>query len=414
MSARTHVIGAGLAGLSAAVRLAGEGREVAVYEAAGHAGGRCRSYHDATLDRRIDNGNHLVLSGNRNLFDYLREIGSTDTLAVTTPAAFPFFDLETGTRWTVRPGRGAIPWWLLLPGRRIPGTRIGEYLQALRLARAGADATVAQCLDTGGVLYRRFWEPLAVSVLNTPADEGAARLLWPVIRETFGRGEAACRPCIARQGLSESFVDPALAFLENRGCPVRFKQRLRSVEVDAGRVESLNFGDGPVGVAPGDSVILAVPPAAAADLLPGIVVPAGSRAIVNAHFRLGESRKDVTFLGLTGGASQWLFIRGDVVSVTVSAAGPLAGESADSIAHTLWAEVIRALDLGGELPIHRVVKEKRATFSQTPANLSLRPQTLTGISNLFLAGDWTATDLPATLEGAVKSGRRAGGCVLSG
>ena len=413
MSSHTHVIGAGLAGLSAAVRLAGEGREVTVYEAAGHAGGRCRSYHDSALDRLIDNGNHLVLSGNRHIFAYLNEIGSTHTLAVTAPAAFPFLDLQTATRWTVRPGPGAIPWWLFSPARRIPGTRFGEYLQVLRLARAGNDVTVAQCLDRDNTLYRRFWEPLAVSVLNTQAHEGAAWLLWPVLRQTFGRGEAACRPCLARVGLSETFVDPALALLGKKGCSVRFNHRLRSMEISKLRITGLSFGGERVGIHPGDNIILAVPPSAAAGLVPGLAVPAGNRAIVNAHFRLEKSRDDLAFLGLVGGASQWLFTRRDVASVTVSAADDLAEESADSIARTLWSEVARALDLGGEMPIYRVVKEKRATFAQTPANMSLRPQAQTGVSNLFLAGDWTDTGLPATLEGAVKSGRKAGGYVLS-
>ena len=152
MSGTVHIVGAGLSGLSAAVSLAGAGHRVAVHEAAGQAGGRCRSFHDATLDRRIDNGNHLLLSGNRATHDYLDAIGATDALIGPDRAEFGFVDATTGSRWTVRPGAGPIPWWVLLPHRRVPGTRISEYLRALRLVNASNGATVIQCLGGPGLL----------------------------------------------------------------------------------------------------------------------------------------------------------------------------------------------------------------------------------------------------------------------
>ncbi|MGZ9033657.1 MAG: FAD-dependent oxidoreductase, partial [Rhodospirillales bacterium] len=192
-----HVIGAGLSGLAAAVALVKAGHQVLVHEAAGHAGGRCRSYFDAALGRRIDNGNHLVLSGNTAIARYLADIGGTDGLSGPERAEFPFIDVVTGERWTVRPNAGPLPWWILAPSRRVPGTAPGDYLKALRIARVKPAATVAQCLNGNGQAFARFWEPLAVSVLNTEATTGAAALLWPVLRETFGRGEAACRPRMA-------------------------------------------------------------------------------------------------------------------------------------------------------------------------------------------------------------------------
>jgi squalene-associated FAD-dependent desaturase len=403
------VIGAGLAGLSAAVRLARAGRSVTVYEAAGHAGGRCRSFFDEVLDRRIDNGNHLILSGNDDTRAYLEAIGATDRLRGPENAEFPFLDLETGERWTVRPGPGRIPWWILSSARRIPGSRLSEYLRALRLARAGGDTTVAQCLDGDGVLFRRFWEPLAVAALNTGVDEGAASLLWSVVRETFGRGEAACRPRIADPGLSECFVDPALRLLEKTGATVRFRNRLRAVTVEGDAVAALTFTGGEtVRLGEGDRAILAVPPAAAAALLPGLETPRESRAIVNGHFVVGRTDEKPPFLGLIGGLCQWLFVRGDVASVTVSAADSLAEESSEAIATRMWPEVARALGLDGEtLPTFRIVKEKRATFAQTPVETRRRPGFRIPRTNLFLAGDWTDTGLPATIEGSIRSGRMA-------
>jgi len=413
-----HVVGGGLAGLAAAVELAAHGRPVTLYDQAVRAGGRCRSFFDESLGRTIDNGNHLVLSGNASLARYLRRIGAEDRLSGPERAAFPFVDLATGERWTVRIGGGRIPWWVLSASRRIPGTRLSEYAAALHLARAGADRTVAECVDTSGALYRRFWEPLTVSALNTAADEGAAQLLWPVLRETFGRGEAACRPRIATRGLADSFVDPAVAFLSDKGAEIRLHTRLRSIDADGGRARLLHFAGGggsEVAIGADETVIVAVPPAVAASLLPDVVTPQQSRAIVNAHFRLDQAVPAPDFLGLVGATAQWVFVRDDIASVTVSAADDLAEESNETIATRLWPEVQQALQLPARpLPPFRIVKEKRATFAQTPAEAARRPGPRTPLANVLLAGDWTATGLPATIEGSVRSGHTAAACVFAG
>ena len=114
---------------------------------------------------------------------------------------------------------------------------------------------------------------------------------------------------------------------------------------------------------------------------------------------------DSAILGVIGGTAQWIFSRGDIASVTVSAAGALAERPAAEIAALIWSDVSRALDYRpAAMPAVRIVKEKRATFAQVPAALPLRPPAETGLRNLFLAGDWTATGLPATIEGAIRSG----------
>lgn len=408
MAGTVHIIGAGVAGLAAAVRLARDGRAVAVYEAAGQAGGRCRSFFDPATGRVIDNGNHLVLSGNAAIAEYLATIGATDRLTGPERAEFPFLDLQSGERWTLRPSAGRLPWWIMSGKCRVPGTRAGDYLRGVRLAFAGKAATVAACVGNG-VALRRFWEPLTVAVLNAAPEEAAAGLLWPVLRETFGRGEAACRPLQARRSLADCFVDPALSFLAGCGAAVHLGCRLRHLIFAGDRVVALDLAGGKrEAVAPEDAVVLAVPAPLAAELVPQLSVPLGHRAIVNGHFRLSEPRGAAPPLGLVGGLCQWLFVRNDVASVTVSAADALLDKSADALARQMWREVVLALNLGPQpLPAHRIVKEKRATFLQTPAEVMRRPASATAWRNLFLAGDWTATGLPATIEGSVRSGHTA-------
>ena len=419
MTSIVHIVGAGLSGLAAAVRLAGTGKhKLFVHEGAGQAGGRCRSFFDETLGAAIDNGNHLLLSGNRSAMGYLREIGAEEALYMAAEPAFPFVDLRSGRRWTVRPNFGRFPWWIFDENRRVPDTTPFDYIAGLRLALADANMTVAGCLAGRHVLYERFWEPLAVAALNTAATEGAARLLWPVVVETFGHGGDATRPCIAKEGLSTCFVDPALKYLAAHGVEVAFNRRLRALAAGNGRVAGLDFVDEKLALGEADHLILAVPPARVIELLPRATVPLESRAIVNAHFRLDRLppfSEDLPFLGLIGGTAQWLFCRGQIVSVTVSAADALAERPNEAVADAIWADVAKALGLPTEpRPVSRIVKEKRATFAQTPQALSKRARTRTHLKNLFLAGDWTDTGLPATIESAIRSGHMAAEAIAKG
>jgi squalene-associated FAD-dependent desaturase len=405
-AARVHVVGAGIAGLAAAVDLAGHGCAVTLYEAGAHAGGRCRSFRDAELGVRIDNGNHLLLSGNTAAMDYIGRIGAPDTFASPAEAAIPFVDLASGERWAVHPSEGRIPWWILRAARRIPGTRARDYLAASwQLWRAAPDATVAAALPGEGVLFRRLWQPLAVAALNTAAADGSAPLLWRIVVETLGRGAAACRPLVARDGLSESLVDPALAFIARHGGSVHFGARLRAVDFVRDRAAALRFEGATVSLGAQDAAILAVPAATAARLVPGLVVPEDYAPIVNAHFRLALPDDAPLLVGLVGGTAEWVFRKREVASVTVSAADRLVDRPADELAALLWRDVARVFHLApAPMPPCRIVKERRATFRATPAQLRRRPAAATQWNNLRLAGDYVDTGLPATIEGAIRSG----------
>jgi len=412
-----HVIGAGLAGLSCALRLAERGMNVRVYEAAGHAGGRCRSYFDQQLDCWIDNGNHLIFSGNGAARRYLQAIGAAGSMIDPGRAAFPYLDLASNRRWILRLNEGRWPWWVFRRDRRVPGTRLRDYLGLLRFAKAGTSATVRDVIAPSHPLFTPLIEPLAVAVLNAAPEDGAARLLWPVIVETFGRGGHACHPLIARQGLSMSLVEPAVRRLRELGVEIDLNERLRALEFRDDRVSSLSFIGRDLRLADDDAVVLAVPHRVAATLLPGASFPEGSRSIVNAHFRLPAPvplRDGMAFLALLNGTAHWLFFRDDIVSATVSAAEHLVDLPAETIAARIWADVARAVEVPLEpMPPFRIVKEKTATFAQTPAEVARRPGAETAYRNLFLAGDWTDTGLPATIEGALRSGETAARLVLA-
>lgn len=412
-----HVVGAGLAGLSAALDLVDAGARVALHEAAPQAGGRCRSFHDPILDRTIDNGGHVVLGANTAAFAFLDRIGARDALSGPTPAAFPFLDLATGENWAIRPNAGPLPWWIMAPGRRVPGTRPADYAEALNLYFADPSETVARRLDPDGPLYKALWEPLCVAALNTDPREAAAKPLARVLAESFGKGEAACRPHVARAGLSAAFVEPALSALRAKQTEIRYGVPLEAMGAAGGRIVRLRFADGEIDCAK-TCVILALPPAALARLLPDLPLPLEASPIVNVHFRLPgpvvlPGGRDL--LGLIGGTAQWLIARGDVVSVTVSAADALVDRPGEAIAAALWRDVATAMGLPPfPVPPFRTIKERKATLRLTPGMEALRCGPLTATQNLFLAGDWTQTGLPPTIEGAIRSGRAASRAVLQG
>jgi len=402
-----HVVGAGLAGLSAAVTLAKQGARVVLSEAARQAGGRCRSYHDSQLDMTIDNGNHLVLSGNPAVRRFLGAIGAQDRLAGPSAAAFPFFDVATGKSWTLRPNDGLIPWWILDASRRVPDTSIGEYVAIASLMRRHPGRRIDEVLPCRGALWERFLRPLFVSVLNTPPEEGSADLAGAVLRETFAKGGRSIHPRVATPSLAAAFVDPALERLRRAGADIRMGRRLAGLKLQDGKVTSLAFTDGEQALGPDDRVILAVPPWTAQELLPGLMVPDAFCAIVNAHFKCVPPHGLPMIVGLIGGTAEWVFAFSDRLSVTVSAADRLVDIESETLAQTLWRDVAAVHGLPKTMPPFRVVKEKRATFAATPAQNGRRPAAVTRWSNLFLAGDWTDTGLPATIEGALRSGERA-------
>ena len=420
------MVGAGLAGLAAAVQLQRRGARVVLHEAAQQAGGRCRSYYDAKLGATIDSGNHLIMSGNAATLNYLRAIGSADELTGPALPELPFVDLATRARWTVRMSPGRLPWWIFDPNARVPNTGPGDYLSVVPLLFAKPGRSVAQTMRSNGPLWDRLLAPLFRAMLGVEPREASAELTAAMVRETLIAGGLACRPLVARSGLSHAFVDPALRLLQHGGATIELGSRLEnlvfaesanvsaSATSNSNRVKALNFVDETIALDANHAVILAVPPDVAQTLVPGLRTPTRFTATISVYFAVEPPFGLPSVTGLVNGTAQWLFAFDGRLSATIHGAESLIDTPAEELAARVWADVAQAANLpAAPMPDWQVVVDRNATFAALPDQETLRPGTRTRWNNLMLAGDWTATGLPATIEGAIRSGQKAADTLLN-
>ncbi len=433
-----------MAGIAAAVALAERGLCPLLVESRPFLGGRARSFTRGPGGDEIDNGQHLMMGCYHATLQLLRTLGTVGFVRIQPRLDVAFRNADgTPDRLLAAehlPSRLAVPAGLL----RMKGLTPLERLQLLRVAsnarRGGARAseTVRDWMTRIGQSPRaqaRLWDPLAIATMNTPAERASAVLLQDILRLAFfGTGRDDSKLAVSTVGLSR-LVEPAAEFLGARGGTVLTGAPVRAISWNARRYE-VHLGDGRV--LETNSLISTLPPRALSALIrstplqdaiaiaPELLEPS---PIVSLYLWIdGPVRSIPPICALIGTATQWVFNRrhGDVgaesadrpglLSCTISAAHAAAEQSADVVADRAFAEIRSAFP---ELPPTQladslVIRERFATIQQTPRSDALRPRARTALPGLFLAGDWTATGLPATIEGAVRSGGAAAALVESG
>jgi zeta-carotene desaturase len=432
------VVGGGFAGLAAASRLTRAGARVTLLERRPFLGGRAYSFTDAPSGDVIDNGPHAFMGAYTALQQFCDEIGAADAIAFQPRLHVPMAHPVDGAGAIAAPpvpgplqALGALLRYGLLSRR----DRFRLVVAAVRLVATApeilAGRTVAQVLTAYGqsdAARRRFWDPLVIATLNEVPERAAVAPFAAVLRRGFLAGAQAARFGFARAPLGDAFAAPARAAIERRGGTVRTGAVVAGLEVSENRVAGVVLRDG--WRIDADAVILAVPATALMRLLPselrsdaGLAAlgAAATSPIVSVHLwidgdvAVGAPAAGAPFVGLLETRAQWLFdcgpsrAGGRRLATVTSGARAWDGADDDRIVSDALDDVRRTLPALRHVRHTRahVVRERHATLSVTPEVERARPGTTTAIVNLFLAGDWVQTGLPATIEGAVVSGVRA-------
>jgi len=429
------VVGAGFAGLSAAVRLARRGARVLVVEERRRLGGRASAFVDPETGEVVDNGQHALFGCYHETFAFLRDIGAEGDVRLEERLDLEIVD-RSGQRSRLTSASlppplhlvgGLLRWPALAWSDKVAALRAGLALRRLAGSdrhRDGSDRqTVTEWLRAHGQTPRLsevLWEPLAVAALNQSPDVAAAGPFVEVLARMFNGSRRDAAIGLPVKPLDQLYAEPARRWLEDAGHQLRIGAPARlladgaravGVEIDGERIMA-------------GHVVSSVPwfafPAFAASVpaLADLSASAGAmRAspIVTVNLWLDRTVTDAPFVGLPGRTFQWVFDKGRLfgeawshLSLTSSGAEDIVGWTNDALIAHARRELAEALPAATNAIVLRstAVRERRATFSLAPGEPP-RPGVETPVQRLFLAGDWTDTGLPATIEGAVASGHRA-------
>lgn len=429
------IVGGGFAGLSAGAMLAEHGVAVTVLDARPRLGGRATAFPDRETGELVDNGQHVMFGCYRQTMEFLRRIGATNNVRTQDALEVPFISID-GRRTVLKCPALPPPMHLLAGVLTWDALPWLDRLSALRLApalltRSKTDdrETVTAWLTRNGQsrrLVEQLWEPLAVAALNQPIDQAAAAPFLTVLREMFAPDRTASAMVLPTTPLDAMYAAPARAYIEARGGVVR-TDALARIGIDGGQISGVDVRGQRIQT---NTVISTVPwhqlrtlfstvPASLEPIVANAAAMA-SMPIVTVNLWYDRVVMDDAFVGLSGRSMQWLFDKRRVfgehashLSLVSSAALELTRLSQDELISLATREVAASLPGARDAKLLRgtIVREKHATFSLAPGQPP-RPATRTPLPGFFLAGDWTDTSLPGTIESAVVSGHAAARAIL--
>jgi squalene-associated FAD-dependent desaturase len=435
------IIGGGFSGLAAGVALAEHGRGVRLLEQKPHLGGRARSFLDPATGSVVDNGQHIFMGCYHATIRFLSTIGTLHRVRFQKHLTVHFLDRNGRLTLFQCPGLPS-PWHVLLGVLRSGSFAFKEKLEVLRLGgllrrskamdHGSEKLSVREWLTRLGQserLQSNFWDLLCIAALNEDPAVASAALFEHVLRlALFTSPEDSCLafPVV---GLSDVYVDAATAYIRARGGRVECGRSVAGLLVSEGRCRGVRLSNGEEIEA--ESVLSAVPSFQLAGLLPGElirfepffapVISLRPAPIISINLWFDRPITGLDFVGLRGTTIQWLFNKGKIlgleenyVSLVLSGAHRHIARSKEELLAAALLELGDLFPEARKAELHHslIIKERFATFSPTWEAEQVRPPARTPVRSLYLAGDWTATGLPATIESAVQSGYTAAGAIL--
>lgn len=426
---KVAVIGAGWAGCAAAVALTGSRHQVTLFEAGRVLGGRARRV--ATNGVMLDNGQHILLGAYKQSLQLMRAVGIDPNAALLRLPLQMCYPADSGGM-TFSAARLPAPLHLLAALWRAQGLTREDKLALARFNSAArwmgwqlhddcSVSTLLERFDQTERLTRLLWQPLCIAALNTPPAQASAQVFLAVLRDSLGARRAASDMLLPRVNLSSLLPDSAAAFIEQHGGSVRLGCNIRRLQADGSRwrlIATDYEGDF-------DAVVIATPPETAADLLDNFTDTTLLRSfsyepITTCYLqyapavRLPQAFFALVEDGAKGDWGQFVFDRGQLdtvqagmLAVVISSSGAAIADGHETLSNSVAAQLAKVFKRSelAQPSWTKVISEKRATFACTPA--LARPGNNSGVAGIFLAGDYTASDYPATLESAVRSGNQA-------
>ncbi len=412
------VIGGGFSGLASAVYLSESGFQVELIEASRKLGGRAYSFKDS--DTTVDNGQHILMGCYCETLNFLKLIGAESSLKYQKYLDVCFLT-QDGREYKLDAGKFIYPFNLIYSLLNykylsvLNRIRIIYFISKLLITpvKQLKNLSVFQWLKTGRQnkeIRKAFWEIIAVGALNTNIKSASAEIFASILKKIFFRGNFSSTIILPALPLSTLYCEPAKNFIENLGGEVCLSETVQEIKFADNNVEEIITNKRIINKF--DFVIAAVPPASLALIAKEQIKLQAEdfvfSAIINIHIWLKKNSLKKDFYGFIDSPVHWVFNNKTHITVVISDANYLVDEKKEKIFEIVKEELYKYLNIKeSSIKQYSVIKEKRATFVPSPVIINKRPSTRTGINNFFLAGDWTSTSLPSTIESAVLSGKLA-------
>ncbi len=321
---------------------------------------------------------------------------------------FFFFDLEHNLEWSLDLSSG---YGKFLIGKKnlIPNTKLLDYLSLLKFFFVNKNSSVFEIVGNSKI-FKTFWEPLTLGVMNTDPRMASAKVLSNVLKETIYKGEKFCRIFQPNKNWNETLIKPAVNQIKKNGGIINFGNLLKKIDVIDNYVNELSFINHKIKVNKNDTVILAIPPTNLSRLLGNCSLPEQYNTILNLHFKIKQ--KDIKLfqqpiVGFINSLTQWVFVKSNHLSVTISNANNLNNNNTEELIINVWNEIQKYIKKKIIYENVQIVREKKATYVQSPENIDLVKKFNKSPENMVIVGDWTQYNLPCTIEASILSGKNA-------
>lgn len=422
------IIGGGLAGLSAAVHLINKSYNVTLLEASPKLGGRTYSFYNGKHNQYVDNGQHIMMGCYSHTLELLKIIDALDEIEIQKKLKIPVVD-KTGKNYYLASQSDLYPVNLISAILNYKALSLKERISVLRFyitevffgAEKSENNAVAEWLSKNGQsgnAISSFWEMLSVGTLNSKVDISSAKLFREVLRRVFFTGNNSIKIILPKNSLSETFSMRAEKYILKHGGKINLSERGEEITIADGKI--IEVKSGKEIYRQFDFIVSAVPVESFKKLLfhpqkPEFVLPEMDYSpIISIHIWLNHNPFKERFYNLSGSKLDWLFNNGSHITLLKSAADELARLDNETVMEICHFEIKKYFPFFNRADIADsiVIKEKQATFIPSIESGITRKKIYNPVANLFLAGDWVDTKLPATIEGAIKSGRMAADWVI--